>query len=276
MMSFWQPVSNLREYVSHKPPGATFFLCLFILAISFVYLSSYIYIHRLPNPDIAKDWNIVLSSLTQFPLCEIINASSSEQGSSLPPPLMEQEESKTTSVNSTKSPASVIVLRFHVPLTVTTSPHGGSLKNISLRSNVTASQLRLGDKEIINFTLQISDNINNCLTISIPTNLQPTTPLPPICPASEINISTTPVEVNNQVVTTSQVCYRLHFKNDPTLTVNLTLKEKSVSVRHLVEVSVLLLSVCLLLCLAASLTKSNTRHKYQSELDLQNEPLIES
>lgn len=54
IMGFWQPVTNLRDYVSQNPPGVTFFLCLLALAISFICLSSYSYTHTLPNPDTTK------------------------------------------------------------------------------------------------------------------------------------------------------------------------------------------------------------------------------
>ncbi|XP_017269075.1 transmembrane protein 248 [Kryptolebias marmoratus] len=269
-------LSNLREYVSHNPPGATFFLCLLTLSISFIYFGSYSYTHSLPNPDIEKDWNVVLSSLTQFHLCEKINPQSIEQVSSLPQQLTEQEKAKTTSANSTISPASVTVLHLSVPLSVTTSSQSGSLKNIGLLANIEASQLHLGDKEMVNFTLQIVSDGSNCLTISAPTNILPTTPLPPKCSASGKNISTIPVEVSGQLEATSQTCYRLNFKKDPSLTVMLTLKEKRVAVRHLMEISVLLLTVCLLLCLAASLTNSNTRYKYHSGLGIQNGALTDS
>lgn len=53
-MGFWQPLTNLRDYVSQNPPGVTFFLCLLSLAISFIFLGSYSYTHILPNPDTTK------------------------------------------------------------------------------------------------------------------------------------------------------------------------------------------------------------------------------
>lgn len=68
MMGLWQPVTNLRDYVSQNPPGVTFFLCLLALAISFICLSSYSYTHTLPNPDTGKV-SVYLSKL----LLEIVN-----------------------------------------------------------------------------------------------------------------------------------------------------------------------------------------------------------
>lgn len=55
-MDVWQPMINLRDSVYSNPPKATFFLCLLILALSFICLSSYSYTHTLPNPDKTKVW----------------------------------------------------------------------------------------------------------------------------------------------------------------------------------------------------------------------------
>lgn len=56
MMNVWQPMINLRDSVYSNPPKATFFLCLLILALSFICLSAYTYTHTLPNPDKTKVW----------------------------------------------------------------------------------------------------------------------------------------------------------------------------------------------------------------------------
>lgn len=277
-MGVWQPVTNLKDYVSQNPPGATFFLCLLTLAVSFICLSSYSHTHTLPNPDIVKDWNHLLSSLSQLRLCVKANASSSELVSSVSSPLTEQEEDRKTSVNSTKSHSSVTRLHLKVPLAVTPSSQSGSLKDLGLHITLNASQLHLGGKELVNLTLEfLTGNITHtCLTISAPTHLLPISLLPPECPASEKRISSIHVEESKQLPAASQTCYSLHSKNDPALTVMLTPEEQSVAVRHVLEVSVCILGVCLLLCLAASLRNSLTRRHHWNGLDLQNEPLIDS
>lgn len=269
-MGFWQPVTNIKEYVSQNPPGVTFFLCLLTLAISFICLSSYSYTHTLPNPDTAKDWNHLLSSLSQLQLCVKANASSSKLVSPVPSILMDTD----ALVNSTKS---LTTLHLKVPLAVTTTSNSGSLKDFGLHTALTASQLHLGGNEIVNVTLEFwsGNDTCTCLTISAPTNLLPMSLLPPECPASE-NISPIHVEVSNQLPTASQTCYNLHFNNDPTLTVMLTQEEQSVAVHHLLEVSLCLLGVCLILCVAASLTHSLVRRYHWNGLDLQNEPLIDT
>ncbi|XP_069565630.1 transmembrane protein 248 [Brachyistius frenatus] len=270
-MGFRQPATNLRDYISQNPPGVSFFLCLLSLAVSFICLSSYSYTHTLPNPDTAaKDWNHLLSSLSQFQLCTKTNATST--------PLLEQEKDRKTSVNSTKSPSSVSHLHVRVPLAVTTSSPSDSLKDIGLHTTLRASQLHLGGKEMLNLTLEFlsGNSTHTCLTIRAPTHLLPMSLLPPECPASEENISYFDVEASSQLPTASQTCFSLHSKNDPTLTVMLTQEEQSVAVRHLLEVSMCLLGVCLILCLAASLTHSLTHRYHWNGLDLQNEPLIDS
>ncbi|XP_070760953.1 transmembrane protein 248 [Enoplosus armatus] len=269
MMGFWQPVTNLRDYVSQNPPGVTFFLCLLSLAISFICLSSYIYTHTLPNPDTTKDWNHLLSSLSQFQLCVKADANSSELVSPVPSPLIDQD----TSVNSIKTS-----LHLKVPLALTTNSNSGSLKDLGLHTALRASQLHLGGNEIVNVTLEFlsGNDTYTCLTISAPTRLLPMSLRLPECPASEKNISPIHVDASNQLPTAPQTCYSLHFKNDPTLTVKLTQEEQSVAVRHLLEVSVCLLGVCLMLCLAASMTHSLVRRNYWNGLDLKNEPLIDT
>lgn len=277
-MSCWQRGSNLKEYISHNPPGATFFLCLLSLALSFIVLSSYSYSHNLPNPDIEQDWNSLLSSLAQFNLCEKENASSPLHTSSVPQLRTMVEKDKKTSVNATNSSSSATVLHLLIPLTVTSSSQSAILKDTSLFTTLTASQLNLGDKELVNLTLEIlpEDDEHICLTISAPTNVLPMNQLPTVCSASETNISRIPVEVTNQLPASSQTCYSLHFKKDPDLTVMLTLEEQSVAVKHLVEVSVGLIVVCLILCLAASLKNSIPHRDYLKGQDFQSEPLLES
>lgn len=277
-MGFWQPVTNLRDYVSQNPPGATFFLCLLTLAVSFICLSSYSSTHTLPNPDITKDWNHLLSALSQFQLCVKENASSSELLSSTSSALMEQEQDRKATTNSVKSLSSITHLHLKVPLVVTSSSPSDSLKDLSLHTVFNAGQLQLGDKESVHLTLErLSGNTTyTCLTISAPANILPLSLLPPACPASEKNISPIHVDASNEMPAGSQTCYSLHSKNDPTLTVMLTPEEQSVAVRHLLEVSGCLLGVCLMLCLVASLTHSLTRRNNWNGLDQQNEPLIDA
>uniref|UniRef100_A0A3Q1FNR5 Transmembrane protein 248-like n=1 Tax=Acanthochromis polyacanthus TaxID=80966 RepID=A0A3Q1FNR5_9TELE len=258
MMGFWQPVTNLRDCVSQNPPGTTFFLCLLTLALSFICLASYSSTHTLPNPDTTKDWNHLLSALSQFQLCVKENANSSELLSSTSSALMEKEQDRKTTTDS--SPSSITHRHLKVPLVVTSSSPSSSLKDLSLHTMLNANQLQLEGKESVNLTLErLSGNTTyTCLTISAPANVLPLSLLPPACPASEKDMSPIHVDASKEMPTASQTCYSLHSKNDPTFTVMLTPEEQSVAVRHLLEVSGCLLGVCLMLCLAAGLTHSLT------------------
>lgn len=277
-MGAWQPVTKLKDYVSHNPPVFTFFLGLLTLAMSFICLGFYSHTHTLPNPDSVKDWNHLLSSLSQLQLCEKENESLPEINSSISSPVLKQENDQTSSVPLTAEPSSISMLHLWVPLGVAIRPPNESSKDLHLHTMLSASLLNIGGKENVSLTLEVpfGNRTHTCLTISAPTHLLPMSLLPPVCSASETNISLIHMEASDQPQTESQTCYSLNFKKDPTLTVMLTKEEQSMAERHLFEVGVFLLVSCILLCLAVSFTHSLTQRQEWKELDLQNEPLIES
>ncbi|XP_075889300.1 transmembrane protein 248 isoform X3 [Nelusetta ayraudi] len=270
-MGSWHPLTNLKEYVSHNPPGATFFLCLLTLALSFISLSSYSSTYPAPNPDTTKDWNHLLSSLSHFQLCVNTNSSSSEfvsTGHSLDTNRPVSNESTNTSLTT---------LHVRVPLDVTANSDSGSLKGVGLQTTLRAEQLHLGENEILKLTVVLMsgrDNIQTCLSISAPTHLLPMNVLPPDCPLSEENITYIFVEANNQAPDASQTCYSLSSRNDPSLAIMLTQEEQSVAARHMLGFSMGLLGVCFVLCLAASLTNSLLRRNNWNELDQEHVILL--
>ncbi|XP_019722519.1 transmembrane protein 248 [Hippocampus comes] len=273
-MASWQPLCNLRDYVSQNPPPVTFFLCLLMLAISFICLSSYSSNHPLPNPDTAKDWNHLLSTLAHFHLCVKTNWSSDDLVSLGPSPLREQKRSRDASLDLTPQPAHVTSLHLKVPVTITNSH--GLPKDVDVFTTLRASQLDLEGNEIVNVNIHRENDTYACLTLRAPTALFPMSRLPPECPASSNSHSSVHVEATDQPPPTSQACYGLLYRNDPTLTIMLTKEEQWVAVRHLIEVSMCLIGVCLILCLAASLSPSKMRNYHRKEPDLQNESLIDT
>uniref|UniRef100_A0A3B5K945 TMEM248/TMEM219 domain-containing protein n=1 Tax=Takifugu rubripes TaxID=31033 RepID=A0A3B5K945_TAKRU len=254
-MVLCQSVINLRDSFYNNPPKATFLLCLLSLAFSFICLSYYTYTHILPNPDTTKDWNRLLSSLSQFQLCMKATASSE---------LVAPTSSWVTSrYNSNTSPnAPVITLHLKVPLAVTANLHNDSLEGLGLQTTLRAEQLHLGGIELVNLTLQFSCGVDGytCLTISAPVHILPIDMLPPDCPKYDKNISYIQVEASNKQPNAPQTCYSLNFKNDPTLTVMLTWQEQMVSVHHLLEVSVCLLGICCVLCVVSCMRFSLLHH----------------
>ncbi|KAM9810845.1 transmembrane protein 248 [Neosynchiropus ocellatus] len=271
-MAFWQPIHNLKAYVAQNPPPVTFFLCLLTMSVSFISLGSYSETHTLPNPDVIKDWNHILSTLSTFYLCVNSNVSSDELKSTAPSHLSKKEAQEGTSFNSTK-PSLVSSLHLKVPLSV-----GGFKQDEFLHTTMRASQLKLGGNETVFVTLyRLSENDSSCcLTISAPTHILPMSLLPPECPVSYSNHSLIHVEARQSFPATAHTCYSLTSRNDPSLTVMLTQAEQHVAVRHLLEVSVCLLGLCLLLCFTASLAKSLMGSGQWKTVDPHNEPLIES
>ncbi|XP_024908944.1 transmembrane protein 248 [Cynoglossus semilaevis] len=254
-MGCWQPVTNIKNFVFHNPPMVTFFFSLLSLAISFICLASYSYTHSLPNPDIDVDWNHVLSSLSQLELCIKPRANSTElvsPATTHPNWKQNKRESVSTSTNNSSS---VTHLHVQVPLRVSLSTANGPVQNHSLFTTLRAGQLHLKGDQSVNVTLQFTSGVTyqTCIAISVPTQLLPQSPLPPKCPA--FNSSPIQVEVNNELPSTFQTCYSLHYTNDPTLAVMLTQVEQNMAVHHLLEVSVSLLALCLMLCLAASVSQ---------------------
>ncbi|KAM6964952.1 insulin-like growth factor-binding protein 3 receptor [Aplochiton taeniatus] len=111
-MGFWHPMKNLKDYVSQHPPGVTFFLCLLILALSFICLGTYVNSQSLPNPDNVKDWNHLLLSLSRFHLCMTANASSTEAT-----PAVEQRTDETNTGKNTFTCLSISAPTLILPVT---------------------------------------------------------------------------------------------------------------------------------------------------------------
>lgn len=256
----WQPITNLKEYVSNKPPGVTFFFCLLALALSFICLSVYSQTHTLPNPDVVKDWNHLLTSIAQYHLCETNNTSFK--------PLLPKFPSK---VQKTMEDSGTL-LQVQVPLLLNSKSNHIS-QSISLHSNFTSSQLQLEGNETYTVTMDfITNETYSCLTLRAPSDLTSISPAPPACPQMANNKEAVYVEVSTEM-TTEVKCYRLMSTYDPTLQVMLTKEDQIIAERHLMEVAVALLGICLILCLSVSLTHFQSQHHRLTEQDLQ-EPLI--
>ncbi|CAL8347959.1 unnamed protein product [Lota lota] len=261
-MCAWQPVVNLRDYVSLHPPEVTFFLCFLSLSFSLLCLRFYGQTHTLPNPDTKTDWNGLLSSLSKFQLCADANGSWVEQVSRAPPPHPQDQ--------TDGGPSEDTQLHRRVPLVVAAySSPSPPLEDLSLHTTVTASQLGLSGDASMNVTVHVLSEAEGkdhytCLTISGPTHLLPLDLLPPECPQIENTPPTVHVVTltsKTQVPSASQSCFSLQSHHDPSLTVMLTQEDQAVAGRHLLEVGVCLLGLCLVFCLYASLTPSPRRHK---------------
>ncbi|CAB1319895.1 unnamed protein product, partial [Coregonus sp. 'balchen'] len=243
VMGSRQPVANLRDYVSQHPPGVTFFLCVLTLALTFLSIGA--------------------------------NGTAMETVSY--PPFGKEEVGGTALLNSTQSPPSITQLSLWVPLAVMDSSDSQSLSDLCLHATLLASQLGLTGNEAVNVTLMFSSpslggNSHACLHVSAPTHILPPTLLPPVCPTNEGTSSPVraiAMEISSQKPSASQSCYSLQYTPDPTLTAMLTQKELGLAGRHLIQVSVCLLGVCVMLCFSASLTHSHVRHYHSNSLDLQ-------
>ncbi|CAL9708317.1 unnamed protein product [Knipowitschia caucasica] len=253
MMVMWQPKTNLRDYVANKPPGVTFFLCLLILVISFTFLSFYSSNHTLPNPDVVQDWNRLLSTIAEYHLCET-NITGFTQ---LVTPKKDQKE-------ETFSDNSLALINVQVPLVLSSNPKGQT-SSICLHTSFSASQLHLEGNKTFSLTLDFSANENSaCLTVKWPYVLS-VSPMPPACPENVVHKKVVYTKAK-KVIASTQKCHRLQAIYDPTLQVMLTKEDQIAASRHLLEVAVVLLGVCLILFLFGSLTHSINLHWEQQHL----------
>lgn len=272
MMVFWQPITNLKEYVVSKPPGVTFFFCLLVLALSFICLSVYSFTHTLPNPDSVKDWNHLLTSIAQHQLCE----KNTSFTPIVPTPLKKITKPQKGNIhNSTTIEVSVTMLHVRVPLIL--APKSDIFHSISLHTSFTSHQLQLEGNETYIVTIDFTANDSNaCLAINTSSHLQSIHPVPPTCLQTVNNKEVVYTEASKLMVP-AQKCYSLQSIYDPTLQVMLAKEDQLVAVQHLVEVAVVLLGISLILCLYVSLKHSPTQRHRWTEQDLHHrEPLIDS
>ncbi|MBN3310978.1 TM248 protein, partial [Amia calva] len=301
-MVVWQPLGNLRSCLVHQPPAVIFFLCLLSLAITFISFGAYTQSHEVKNPDIAQDWNKVLSSLASLHFCLPENGTDGQtepldlgqtHGAS---PLVEHETVDGRTANSSHGTSSVRV-SFLVQLAW--DPQSLNQDRLSLQTTLWGRQLGFkgsAAKEALNLTLiipaqsQLSSNgsgdqpahIATCLTITGPTHVLPDTPHPPRCPIEADSISEPPFLSAVLLAPTHNKpqhaleCYSTVFTSDPSLTVMLLPEERALARHHLLLVSVCLLTLCGVLCFAGSLSSLKSRRHQNNGLDLQKEPLIDS
>ncbi|KAJ0019371.1 hypothetical protein NQD34_006940 [Periophthalmus magnuspinnatus] len=270
MMILWQPITNLRNYVANKPPGVTFFLCLISLAVSFLFLGVYSYNHILPNPDVVKDWNHLLSYIAQYHLCETNSTGFTQLISTSNKEPKVQKEDLTY---STTVAVSVEPIHARVPLILSSK---GSSQSISLHTSFSASQLKLEGNQTFSVTIDFTANESYaCLSIREPSYLLSINPQPPACRENVINQQAIYTEAK-KVMAPAQKCFSFQAIHDPTLQVMLTKEDQLVAIRHLLEVALVLLGVCLILCLSVSLTQTQNPHPRWKEQDLHHEPLIKN
>uniref|UniRef100_A0AAV2MRD7 RRM domain-containing protein n=1 Tax=Knipowitschia caucasica TaxID=637954 RepID=A0AAV2MRD7_KNICA len=128
-----------------------------------------------------------------------------------------------------------------------------------------ASQLHLEGNKTFSLTLDFSANENSaCLTVKWPYVLS-VSPMPPACPENVVHKKVVYTKAK-KVIASTQKCHRLQAIYDPTLQVMLTKEDQIAASRHLLEVAVVLLGVCLILFLFGSLTHSINLHWEQQHL----------
>lgn len=271
-MGKWQPLSNLRSYLEHHPPGVIFFLCMLMLSLTFIGIGFYTQTHSVRNPDETPDWNQFLESISNLLFCVPGNGSAEVELNPFP-------KKKSDSQSDSQF--------LLVPLVFSGGVRGETPRFLS--TSLLGSQVGLkgaAEKEVFNMSLifysqkQTTDRGPvTCLKLWAPAVMLPKTPRPPDCPVRQGVASdhfNTRAFLSSKNVPPSFHCHKLEFTPDDSLTAYLSKEEKTLVGKHLLFVSATLLVICGLLCFGASLPCSRSRRYHGNELNLHKEPLLES
>ncbi|XP_062858880.1 transmembrane protein 248 [Trichomycterus rosablanca] len=299
-MAKWQPITNLRNTIQHHPPVVVFFLCLLVLSVTLISVGLYSQNHEMKNPDINMDWNQMLKSFSSLKFCTQFNDTELLNGKQdiISPPLLDHGHEFIT--NTSQKTTEVISVFMLAPLLCV----GDYPTYNSISSTLLGSQLGLkgaAGKQTLNISLFLDQQTQktstdsesaqkmptdaktkhqsmiSCLKITAPRYILPQTPSPPECPAYEklekdaSSARAVAIE-SNKPSSKNAPCLSLEFTSDPKLTVLLTQEEKGLARHHLILVSIVLLTLCILICLSGSLT--STRSHYHPAIDLQKETLL--
>ncbi|CAI9715482.1 Hypothetical predicted protein [Octopus vulgaris] len=281
---------NLRGFATSRPPIIIFMICLGSFAVVLLTLAYYIKVREITNPDITEDWNMFLENLAHVEFCVLNNSSDSSQSgtqsTTVAVPTTPTVDLSTLELNSTESAAPGIVPENYVNVTVSMLVEIiPTLEFLSIPHNLThltttlpGYQLGLsgdaGNMEmLVTFELPFEWNttscsnngvcngvkIYTCMTFSAPPNFFPLTRKPSAC----YGVNETGVEYHarmigrNTVLSDSYVWCRnkplinVRYNLDPTLTVMLSLRDRSVINLHLMHTSYFLfVMVVTLFCYA--------------------------
>ncbi|CAH1800731.1 unnamed protein product [Owenia fusiformis] len=284
----FQPVENFKGFMTHRPPLVMFMITLGVFAVILVSVAYYVKLNDLQNPDV-KDWNNFLESFSTLEFCVTGNLTESSATEETPTTTPLSKKSKRDKLHKkghklTTTPVEVYdeTQRNHsVSLLLTVEP---TMEFVRQSHNITKlSAIVYGHhlglrgsraQEAINVTIDLPVQFNKthcknnhcapmqivtCVFFHGTTALFPSTRMPDTC----YGMNETGVEYHAEMDTLpqtsmfkSQVCrnkvkVKADYSFNPSLTMWLSVKDKSVINLHLMHTSYFLfVMVVTLLCYA--------------------------
>ncbi|KAK2193500.1 hypothetical protein NP493_12g09000 [Ridgeia piscesae] len=267
------PVENLRGFVSSRPPLVVFMLCLGLFAIVLLTVANYIQVTELRNPDVSEDWNSFLTSFAQLDFCIVSNVTEVAVSTSAPVtttalPIKRLKVTPSPSQNVTY-PSMAGTSNYSVSMLLTVKPTkeflGDGYNLTYLSGAIYGNDLGLSGAaadELINVTINVpvnwnmthcSDlgfcnpvNIYTCVHFQAPSYVFPDSMSPDRCESLNGSLGN---DYTARIVAQQRRSHyatyycrarpfiRVQYKLDPTLTVWLTLRDRSVINLHLLHTS---------------------------------------
>ncbi|KAK6190961.1 hypothetical protein SNE40_002717 [Patella caerulea] len=263
-------VENLRGFSQSRPPIVVFMICLGAFAVALITFAYIVKVKDFPNPDMAEDWNTFLESFADVEFCVMSNSSDYvTESSSSPTPSSSDKISKLTQDLMPTTPSNTpqqegvvnVSLQMLVEMQPTTDfvsiPHNVTYLSTTLTGNQLGLQGNVANLDVnVTFTLPFEWNttrcideecdpvkILTCISFQAPVSFFPRTSRPKQCPAVVEGGVEYHVKMigfsgrKNKVWCRSRPVIQMKYKLDPTLTVMLSLHDRSVINLHLMHTS---------------------------------------
>ncbi|ELT90464.1 hypothetical protein CAPTEDRAFT_222725 [Capitella teleta] len=285
------PVENLKGFASSRPPIVIFMVCLGLFAFVLLSLAFYVQSNELQNPNVAEDWNMFLDSFADLEFCVQGNSSEASpylttdkttahpglsardvRSSPAPPP----DETSAPATDSISNHSVSMLVTFYPTRDFLLIPHNMTHLTTTIFGRELGLKGVAGD-EVINVSMEIANDWNRtqcsglhgrckpikvftCVYFQAPAHVFPDSKIPPQC--SALNDTMPGMEYNavmrahNPGTYTTFYCkaqpfIKVKYNLDPTLTVWLSLHDRSVINLHLLHTSYFLFVMVLtLLCYA--------------------------
>lgn len=292
------PLENLKGFATSRPPIIVFIVCLGLVAIILMTLGFYIKDGELKTADITEDWNVFLESFSDVEFC-IQNGSFPASIPALSTPVTTAPlQASTASIPATDALRNYSISMM---LAIQPTPEFVSIPhNLTMVSGyISASELGLrgvGANERISVAAQLPFNWNTsqcgtsssllkncalvhiytCVTFQASEHVFPLSRSPAVC---EI-MNSTGVEYHAQMrghhnprSYSTRLCrakpvIHINYKLDPTLTVLLTLSDRSLINLHLLHTSYFLFVMTITVLLYAMVRGRPMKLKLTSAMSL--------
>ncbi|ESP04130.1 hypothetical protein LOTGIDRAFT_237545 [Lottia gigantea] len=267
-------IENLKGFSQSRPPIVVFMVCLGAFAVALITFAYIVKVRDMPNPDMTEDWNSFLQSFSDVEFCVLSNSSdfvtestSSATGtSSLPTKKMSEvlKDIETTTFKPiTKENEGVvnISLSMLVEMTPTVDfvsiPHNITYLSTTLSGRQLGLNGHVADQVMnVTFTLPFEWNttkctgedcitipIYTCISFQAPESFFPKTSQPDRCVSSaeggiEYRVKMVGHKTRQNVMRCEKrPVIQVRYQLDPSLTVMLSLNDRSLINLHLMHTS---------------------------------------